>query len=181
MATGSSMRKRLFEEDEFENVSEMHQLKCAKVHGFIASLSPMKTNAAWTTKYFHGVLTDGKSNKRVVGFDAKIHQKCNSFRERNEPVAVSNCEVKQSNYTSDLEIVVRKSSNLQKSPTKYEDVDVTKFKSDAEDDIVVTLNELPCLQRVTVKIKVIDVSDAGKKKDLLKSMWLLTLQVHLKL
>ena len=147
------------------------------VHGYIASLSPMKSNAAGTTKYFHGELTDGKSNKRVVGFDAKIHQRFNSFRERNEPVAVSNCEVKQSNYTSDLEIVVRKSSDLEKSPTKYEDVDVTKFKSDAENDIIVALNELPCLanfQKVTVKIKVIDVSDAVKIKDLLKQEYMIT-------
>lgn len=52
MASGSSTRKRLFEEDEFENVSEMHQSKCAKVHAFIASLSPMKTNESGTTKYF---------------------------------------------------------------------------------------------------------------------------------
>ena len=71
MATGSSTRKRLFEEDEFENVSEMHQLKCAKAHGFIASLSPMKTDAAGTTKYFHGELTDGRATKELLGLMLK--------------------------------------------------------------------------------------------------------------
>ena len=97
MAGGSGTKKRLFEDDEFENVSEMRVTKCAKVHGILSSLSPMKSNAKGTTKYFHGELTDGKKKLRVVGFDAKVHQKLCSFRERNEAVVMSNCEVKENN------------------------------------------------------------------------------------
>ena len=42
---------------------------------------------------------------------------------------MSNCEVKENKYNSDLEVVVRKSSDFEKSPTKY-DVDVSKFSCD---------------------------------------------------
>ena len=169
MAGGSGTKKRLFEDDEFENVSEMRVTKCAKVHGILSSLSPMKSNAKGTTKYFHGELTDGKKKLRVVGFDAKVHQKLCSFRERNEAVVMSNCEVKENKYNSDLEVVVRKSSDFEKSPTKY-DVDVSKFSCD------ITLNELSHLanfQKVDVRVNVVGESDRVKVKDLMKQEYII--------
>ena len=64
------------EEDEFDNITDLHASKCAKVHGVVSSLPPMKMNKAGTSKYFYAELTDGK---RVVGFDAKTNQKLSAF------------------------------------------------------------------------------------------------------
>ena len=59
------------------------------------------------------------------------------------------CEVKENSYTSDLEVIVRKATELHRSPTKY-DIDVSKFSP----DVNVTLGELESLsnlQRVKSK------------------------------
>ena len=63
---------------------------------------------------------------------------------------------------------MRKSSDFEKSPTKY-DVDVSKFSCDSPSDI--TLNELSHLanfQKVDVRVKVVGESDPVKVKDLMK-------------
>ena len=101
--------------------------------------SPMKSNTVGTTKYFHAHLTDGNTTARVVGFDAKVHQRLCSFHERKEPVVMSNCEVKCSKYTNDLEVVVRNSCEFEKSPTKY------NLSSESESEII--LNEVSSLAK----------------------------------
>ena len=113
--------------DEFE-VSEMQVSKCAKVHGLVTCLSPMKSNTAGTTKYFQGQLSDEKRSCRVVGFDTKVHRKLQEFRETKQPVAVDNCEVKEGRGGGGLEVVIRNSSAVQKSPSKYSVTD-TVFSS----------------------------------------------------
>ena len=62
---------------------------------------------------------DGKSNCRVVGFDAKQQRKQEEFREK-ETIALVNCEVKTSKWGSQLEIVVRKNIEVEKSPSKFD-------------------------------------------------------------
>ena len=36
-----------------------------------------------------------KVSRRLVGFDPKIHQALSSFKGKNQPVALTNCEVKK--------------------------------------------------------------------------------------
>ena len=52
----------------------------------------------------------------LVGFDPKIHQALPTFKGKKQPVSVSNCEIKESSFSPELEILVRKSSDLHKSP-----------------------------------------------------------------
>ena len=84
--------------------------KHAKVHGVITSISPMRNNTTGTSRYFSAELTDGTSNRRLVGFDNKLHEKLTTFQNSKQPVLLTNCEVKEGRYNSDLEVVVRNSS-----------------------------------------------------------------------
>ena len=113
----SQSRKRLF--DEFESVSQISPTKCAKVHGIIASVSKFKTSGTGCN-YFDGHLTDGEKTVRLVGFDSKVLHKLTDFRERKEPVAILNCEVKEGKWSSELEIHTKKSTDVLKSPTKLD-------------------------------------------------------------
>ena len=93
---------------------------------------------------------------RVVGFDAKVHKKMSRFHSEKEALAVTNCEVKEGKYSSDLEVVVRSSSELTPSPRKF-DIPAKLF-STSEDTCPVTVGELTSIAnfaRVSVKVKVL--------------------------
>ena len=47
------------QEDEFE-IGELHVSKCARIHGVVTSVSPMKLSASGKSRYFDGELSDGK-------------------------------------------------------------------------------------------------------------------------
>lgn len=69
---------------------------------------------------------------------------------------MTNCEVKEGKYSSDLEVVVRSSSELTPSPRKF-DIP-TKLFSTSEDTCPVTVGELTSIAnfaRVSVKVKVL--------------------------
>lgn len=172
MASGPSSRKRLFDRDpeceEFQELSGINSpIKFAKLHGVLATVSPMKKSVGGCS-YFDGTLTDGQKNIRLVGFNTKIQQKLADFKDRNEPVAILNCEVKEGKYTSDLEVHMRNSTDVQRSPNK---VDVASIVANLPTDLV-TLDQIPSLanfQRVTVKIKVITIKEEEEvKKNLFK-------------
>lgn len=154
-------------EDEF-GVGELHESKSAKVHGVMTSLSPIKASTSGKTKYFHGELTDGQNRVRFVGFDTKMHQRLSDFHETKKPVLLSHCEVKQGKYSSDLEVVVRCSSEVEHSPSKIE---VLPSMFNVIDDFVTIdqISELVNYQRVSVLIKVvIEEEPVNVKKGLVK-------------
>ena len=90
-------------------MTDISPTKHAKIHGYVESLSPIKNNLAGTRKYFTGKITDGSISRRLVGFDPKIHQALTTFKGKKQPVSVS------SSFSPELEILVHKSSDLQKS------------------------------------------------------------------
>ena len=91
----------------------------------LTAVFPMKSSSSGSgIKYFDDQLMDSEKQRRWVGFDPKVHQKLLDFHERKKPVALSDCEVKMSKYSSDLEVVVQNSSELQRSPNKF-DFDVS--------------------------------------------------------
>ena len=129
----------------------------------LTTLSPMKTGSSGSKPHFEGQLTDGEKQRRVVGFDSKVQISLSEFHENKEPVAMSNCEVKVGKYTSDLEVIVQNTSQLQRSPKKF-DFDMSRFEYHDE---VLMLNELPRLsnfQYVSVKVKVV----SEKEVDIVK-------------
>ena len=152
------MARRL--QDEFA-VSEAKVSKSARVHGVVTSLSPLKNNASGTTKYFQGQMSDEKGDCRLVGFDAKIHRKLKEYHESHKPVAVENCEVKEGREGRGLEVIIRNSSGLENSPSKF-DISESRLAGGGDE---VSLQEVPDLanfQTVCIKVKVIGVSGIKK-------------------
>ena len=169
MASPTQTRKRhRADEEEFTDIASLSPTKVAKVHGYVQALSPMKQSSAGTSKYFTCEVTDGQSHCRAVGFDSKVHQKLAGFYERKMPVAIGNCQIKESPYSSSLEVLIRNSSDLHQSPLEFP-VDVNTLSTNST--ITINLEELPQLsnfQNVSVKIKVTDVHNVVKVKDLTK-------------
>ena len=93
--------------------------------------------------YFDGKLSDGENSLRIVGFDAKVQQKLMDFHSRKEPVALVNCQVKESKFSSTLELHMRKNTEVLKSPTK---LDASAITSNSSSDLI-TLDELPKLDQ----------------------------------
>ena len=120
MASPTQTRKRhRADEEEFTDMASLSPTKVAKVHGYVQALSPMKQSSAGTFKYFTCEVTDGQSHRRAVGFDSKVHKKFAGFYERKMPVAIGNCQIKESPYSSSLEVVICNSSDLQQSPLEF--------------------------------------------------------------
>ena len=137
----------------------MQVSKCAKVHGLVTFQSPMKSNTAGTTKYFQGQLSDEKRGCRVVGCDTKVHRKLQEFRETKQPVAVDNCEVKEGRGGGGLEVVIRNSSAVHKSPSKYSVKD-TVFSSCGAEVSLSDILSLANFEKVSVRLKVMIVKEA---------------------
>ena len=172
MASDQGKKRSVETDDEFE-VGEMRISKSAKIHGVMTSISPMKLSGSGTSKYFHGHITDGYKKVRFVGFDAKMHQKLSDFHQTKEPVALSNCAVKEGKYSSELEVVVRNITELHTSPRKF-NVESSIF--DRLDDLVM-VQEIPKLsnyQRVSVRVKVLaQEEEIEVKKGLLKQEYII--------
>ena len=167
MAAGSSKRSY----DEFKYVSEVdHEAKHAKVHGIVASLSPMKESTSGCSNFFDGQLTDGKTNLRLVGFDTSHQQRLAEFYEKHEPVALVNCKVKSSKWGSELEIMMGKHTQMLKSPSKF---DVSTMHQPITEVTLDQLERLQVYQRISVRIKVdserdvLELKNGLKKQDLI--------------
>ena len=73
----------------------------AKIHGIITCISPMKKSK--TCDFFDGEISDGKSSIRLFGSVRK-----QLFQNRQSPVSISNCEVKNSRRGNQLEVCLCK-------------------------------------------------------------------------
>lgn len=137
----------------------MFPSKQAKVHVIIKSVSPKKNSTAGTSRYFSvELVTDGTSTCRVVGFDTKLHHKLKAFHDSNEPVLLMNCENKEGRYSSDLEVLVRNTSDMQRSLLNF----LLMLQNEKSSPVVVPLQQLPNLsdyQDVSIKVKVTKVRD----------------------
>ena len=148
-------KRRLLQEDEFVAIDDMLPPKHAKVHGVITLISPMRNNTTGTSRYFSAELTDWTSNHRLVGFDNKVHEKLTTFHHSKQPFLLTNCEVKEGRYSSDLDIVVRNSSSHQSNfllRSKIPHLLFFHFQSYTSD-----------YQSVSIQVKVTRVSDSHSR------------------
>lgn len=84
--------KRKNEEvEDFEAVDKPHA--SANVHGVISSLSPIKKGRK--SEYFDGIVSNGKSKLRLVGFSPAQQQEMKNFMSQKTPVQLEDCETKQ--------------------------------------------------------------------------------------
>lgn len=115
---------------EFKDISSLQQpVPHANVYGILASLSPLKPS-----KYFEGELTDGTECMRVVGLDKLQQSELQSFFDKQQPVKLCNCQVKQSNANK-LEVIVNFFTHVELSPTKY---DIKDLQSVGSKEIVLS-------------------------------------------
>ena len=124
----------------------------ATVHALIASLSPIKPS-----RYFDGELTDGDSVIRVVGFDKHHREKLHSFSDENVPITLKNCQIQLNRFKNKLEIVLKSTTTIERSPVHFE---VTDFKTVGSPLIPLSdLEKMEEYDRVTVRAKVIKVNE----------------------
>ena len=131
----------------------------AKVHAAVAQLSPVKKSKSSRTSYFDGTLTDGNSHIRTVGFDTKMHQQMDKFYKDKETVTISNCEIRPSKVDDELEIIVKSSSGLQRSATKFQIPDDITGLYSIQCITIEHVEELPIFKKISITAKAVLVSD----------------------
>ena len=156
--------KRSGEEIEFD-VSDMHVAKHAKVHGVMTEISPMKESRKGS-KYSNGTISDGKTSACFVCFDKKMYEKLSSISAIKKSLVASNCEVKESDYVSGLE-VVRNTSEV-RSSRKIVQVSEDMFVK-ARESVIVSISGFAKNEVVSVQVKVLcEKSPVEVKKGLVK-------------
>ena len=168
----SNSRKRSApppELDDYTAVSE--PCPTANVHGVVKTLSPVKKGKR--SKYFDGVLTDGTSNLRLVGFHSEQQKRLCTFSKDKTPVALQNCELKPSRQGNTMEVILKTATQIVKSPKKIE---VLEDEADADPlspMTVADIKELQPFEKVSTIVKVISkkvpilVAGGKKKQDVL--------------
>ena len=153
------MAKRTLE--EFADVSKVvYTSPSAMIHGVVSSLSPMKKSKTSSCSFFDGEVTDGKAEMRVFGFDSGVWRKLSEFERSKNTVAIKDCEVKCARKGEQLEIMVTKRTEVEKSEKMF-----TVESTDQKATKVTTLGELNKLvtyQRVSVEVKALHVEDVMK-------------------
>lgn len=132
------------------------------VHRIVASLSPMKDSTSGSIRYFDGELTDGKTSCRVVGFDKKQQERLEDLREKKEAVALVNCELKSSKWGPQLEVMMNRHTEVQKSPAAFDVANLVTTASSA-----IGLDQLQGLQnyqQVTIRVKVVSAKEESEVK-----------------
>lgn len=148
------MAKRSLQElEEYDDVSSVdHPSPRAKIHGVITMLSPMKKSKN-NCNYFNGELGDGKSTMRVFGYDSNVRRQLWEHHEKDEPVSLSNCQVKTSRDGDMLEVQVGKFTEVKRSEKKFNAKKVTTS--------TIKMSELQGFKEysiVTVEVKVMTLN-----------------------
>ena len=169
------MAKRSCPFEEFEDVSKVSCTSPnAKIHDVVDSLSPMRSSKSSSCSYFDGEITDGKATMRFFGFDAGVRRRLVEFEDSKKAVTLTNCEVKRARRGENLEVLVSKKTEVEKSEKVFEVESVpAKTKKMGKIIMLKELNDLVPYQVVSVEVKVVRVEEPAivgqgmKKQDLL--------------
>jgi len=105
----SSKRPAPPELHNFNDVSQPYSN--ANLHAVIKSLSPVKKGRH--SIYFDGVLTDGSSTLRTVGFHSEQQKQLSAFSRDKTPISLQNCEIKQSRQGHQMEVMQKIDSDCE--------------------------------------------------------------------
>ena len=112
------MTKRKCECEEFDDVSMvLPSSPNAKIHAVVTTVSPIKK--AKTCTFFHGDMIDRKATIHVFGFDSGVRRRLVNLGDSKGPVALLNCEVKNSRKGEELEVLVTKHTEILKSKNVF--------------------------------------------------------------
>lgn len=127
----------------------------ASVHEAIVSLSPLKKGR--TFNYFDGAIADETSKLRIVGFTKDQQEKLDGFFKAKLTINLY-CQVKESHDGTKLEVMLKPSTQIQKSS---KDIDNSKiYNNQTEPPVFINVSEIfntPSFQRICVKVKVINL------------------------
>ena len=90
---------------------------------------------------------------RLVGFKKSHQSKIKQMMESKEPVLIDDCQIKCGGRGNKLEILLKSSTKITKSPKK---IDTTNMRSDNE-EILIELDNKNELDKITTKVKVIEI------------------------
>ena len=161
-------RKRLFHEvADFASVTTPHPN--ANIHAAVTTLSPVKKGQS--SIYFDRTLTDGTSKMCMVGFSSDQRKKLVSFADSSQSVQLINCKIKQSREGDKMEIILKKFTDIKKSPKDINtsNLDPTDTADTSSEITLDKISEIQVFQRVTVAAKVLNLSEpicvaSGKRK-----------------
>ena len=146
----ASRKRPAPEVDHLDNVSQ--PIPSANLHGVVKNLSPVKKGR--NSIYFDGVLTDGTSTLRLVGFRTDQQKRLSTFSRDRTPVSLQNCEVKQSRQGHTMEVMLKNSTHIVQSSKEIPMPD----DPEPEEPSVVTLLQLKKIQpfqKITTNVKVL--------------------------
>lgn len=136
---------------ELDTLSSATEAKDATLHGVVAAVSPIKKGSK--AEYFDAKIADGQTHLRVVGFRKEHRKRLAEFEQ--QAVSLTNCQIKKSRTSEDLEIVLQHNSRVEKSPRKIV-ADIEKLNTNP----TIRLSELKLRKpydRVSVMAKVVKV------------------------
>ncbi len=113
MIRRSSRKRKHKEPKEFEDVSSVTgPASGVSIHGILVSVSPMMGKKA---KHFDGQIRDDQTSMRIVGFHSDARRKLLENKGKN--INLTHCDIKYARKSSQLELVVTKSTIIHKSET----------------------------------------------------------------
>ena len=102
--------------EEFNSLKDACKSDNAKVHGLVSSLNPMKKGKS--AHFFDGKICDQDKEMRIVGFQQSQRKRLADFQSSSDPISFANCTIKKARQSDDLEIILKASTKLTKSPPK---------------------------------------------------------------
>ena len=152
------MAAKEIKQEEFPSLEAANTSDNAKIHGVVSSLSPMKKGKA--ANFFEATITDGKAEMRVVGFQGSHRKRLADFQENSQTVTLENCKIKKARQSDDMEVLLKSSTTVRKSPIKL--AISSKSLITPPDMCLKDLSDKPVYSKVSFQAKVINVDDPVK-------------------
>lgn len=143
--------------EEFTTSFITQPKKSARVDGVLKSLSPMKKSRK-DNSYFVGHLTDGSTDVRIVGFDQNQQTLLNDSFQKRQPVMLEGCEIGQSSASNQMQIIIKSSTCIQESPTKFKLDDIAFQEPRTEDVNIVMIPDIQDGTKINITGKIVCVN-----------------------
>ena len=152
---------------EFSDIASVEQpVDSASVHGVVSFVSPIKVSQRGSD-YFNGALSDGKATIKLVGFRGAQQAKIKELMEREQAVVLDDCQIKKAKRGSNMELVLKRTSAICYSPKKFK----VELKGEDETILLEELKKKEEHERVSVKVKVLEVMEYPQVKKFKMLLW----------
>ena len=149
---------------EFDSIAQLQPTNAASIHDVVTNVSPMKKSQS--TSYFEAKLCDDDTQVRLVGFSATQQKRLANCQDTMDPVNLSDVKIKCAKHSDDLELLLKTSSQVQRSPKKIAPAKVAKLVS--SNISLIDLQHKKDYDRVNVRAKVLRIEDPVKVSPVLQ-------------